>query len=226
MKHNTIYKIKILNDSPFDFAGDELTISDFRLKYGYICSNDVTDEELIQYLREYQNNPVTRTRQQSVAGWFEVIEVPTNNFRVGDWVWHEGLKKAFCVTVYPSEGEYWKPNYVSFEAANKFVDIYKRKATQEEIDLYVLSLFCDGRVLIGRTTCYYFNNTWKPLSGVVANVTQYLKSSAEYRNINVLSPEHEIQNFWTCKPNGLKIGCVSVSHDEIIKIAKHLKLIP
>lgn len=226
MKHNTIYKVKILNDTPFDFAGDELTISDFRLKYGYICSNDVTDEELIQYLREYQNNPVTRTCQQSVAGWFEVIEIPTNNLRVGDWVWHEGLKKAFCVTVYSSESKYWRPNYVSFEAANKFVDTYKRKATQKEIDLFNLSLFCDDRVLIGRAACYYYDGAWKQLTGVKDNVLNYINSINGYRDMSTLNSDNEIQNFWTCTPNGLKIGCMSISHDEVIKIAKYLKLIP
>lgn len=45
-------KIKILKDTPFDRAGASLSISEFRLKYNYICSRDVTDEELIAYLQE------------------------------------------------------------------------------------------------------------------------------------------------------------------------------
>ena len=41
------YKIKVLKDTPFDKAGTELSISDFRVNYNYICTNDVSDDDLI-----------------------------------------------------------------------------------------------------------------------------------------------------------------------------------
>jgi hypothetical protein len=41
------YKIKVLKDTPFNKAGTELSISDFRVNYNYICTNDVSDDDLI-----------------------------------------------------------------------------------------------------------------------------------------------------------------------------------
>ena len=40
-------KIKILKDTPFNLAGDILGIEEFRLKYNYICTKDVSNLDLI-----------------------------------------------------------------------------------------------------------------------------------------------------------------------------------
>ncbi len=47
-----MYKIKILKDTPFDKANTELTIQIFRLKYNYLCTNNTTAIQLINYLRQ------------------------------------------------------------------------------------------------------------------------------------------------------------------------------
>lgn len=62
-------KIKVLKDTPFDKAGDELTISDFRLKYDYVCSKSVTNDELIKYLNTSPYPP-------RISEFFVVIEYP------------------------------------------------------------------------------------------------------------------------------------------------------
>lgn len=60
--------IKILKDTPFDKAGASIPISEFRLKYNYICSIDTTDEELINCLRSAQQGyPIG-----NMAAFFEV----------------------------------------------------------------------------------------------------------------------------------------------------------
>jgi hypothetical protein len=63
-----MYKIKILKDTPFDKANAELTIQNFRLKYNYLCTNNTTDIQLINYLRQeyaiYAQN-----------AYFQVIEI-------------------------------------------------------------------------------------------------------------------------------------------------------
>lgn len=62
-------KIRIKQDTPFDKAGSELSISEFKLKYGYICSKYVTDEELRDYLLFCAVQPVGN----SPSRWFEVV---------------------------------------------------------------------------------------------------------------------------------------------------------
>jgi len=70
-------KIKILKDTPWDKAGDKLSLSDFRLKYGYLCLKDTTDGEIIQYLKEWSTVPVKiKHHQNNPAEWFEVVEEP------------------------------------------------------------------------------------------------------------------------------------------------------
>jgi hypothetical protein len=211
------YKIKVLKDTPFDNAGTILGIDQFRFRYNYIHAKSVDDDEIIEYLK----------KDKSFEKWFEVIEIPTNNFRVGDWVWHEGKKKAFCVVTgnHDSDPKWWKPNYVSFAAANQFTETYKRKATQNEINYYDLVSFCDKRVLIGQSECYYFSNVWKPLIGVYKAIANYITASKNYFEISTLKDSTEIEASWECTLNGLKIGCTKVEHKEVIEIAKHLKLL-
>ena len=212
------YKIKVLKDTPFHKKGIELSVTDFRQVYSYICSSSVSNEHLICYLKDYKSHPQFLTPQGvCVSEWFEVVQVYEYIYRVGDWVWHKERKKAFCVMTHLA-GKDWKPNYVSFEAANQYQSIYTRKATQEEIDDNDLVLFCDKQVLIGRKQSYYYNNTWKELSMVTTTIKKYISSIKSYTDIGCQ------ETSWECKPNGLKVGCTTISHEEILQIAKHLKL--
>lgn len=65
-------RVKILRETPFDKIGAELKISDFRLKYGYICSKDVSNAELISYLLQEE---ALNKRNLVKDMWFEVIEI-------------------------------------------------------------------------------------------------------------------------------------------------------
>ena len=61
-------KIKILKDTPFNLAGDILGIKEFRLKYNYICTNDVSDKDLIHYIKDYASYPgLKQTDRKSVV---------------------------------------------------------------------------------------------------------------------------------------------------------------
>jgi hypothetical protein len=222
-------KIKILKDTPFDLAGTVLNIADFRLKYNYISTRNVTDDELVHYIKDYKSFPaLSQTKNYCISDWFEVIEIKKNNFKVGDWVWHEKEKKAFTIVHYHLTNNFqkeWRPNYISLEAANTFVEIYKRLATQEEIKYYDLHSFCDGQVLIGEYKCYYFNNVWKELIGIHKHITKYLEYQKEFSSISTLKQfSSEIENSFNCKPNGLKVGCKEILHEDIISIANILKL--
>lgn len=44
-------QIEILENTPFDKKGVFLSIKEFRLKYNYICTLGVSDEDLIHYLK-------------------------------------------------------------------------------------------------------------------------------------------------------------------------------
>lgn len=65
--------IKILKDTPFDIAGAELSIVNFRAKYGWICTNSTTDEELIKYLEGEWKLNQPRPHQKHIGDWFEVV---------------------------------------------------------------------------------------------------------------------------------------------------------
>jgi hypothetical protein len=68
MKKN--FKIRIKKDTPFDKAGTMMSISDFRLKYGYICTKAVTDQELVDYILQFQKDPAG-----TIDEWFEIVEI-------------------------------------------------------------------------------------------------------------------------------------------------------
>lgn len=219
------YNIKILENTPIHSKGIIISIEDFRKFYPTIVNEYNSDEFLINYLKEgYKNDNL----DIDYSKWFEVIKIKTNNFKIGDWVWHENEQRAFTIvscTLNDSFTKRWKPNYTSLEAANKYVEFYKRLATQEEIKYYDLHSFCDGEVLIGEYKCYYFNNVWKDLIGIHRNITKYLQFQKEFFKISTLKQfSSEIENSFNCKPNGLKVGCKEVLHDDVIKIAKILKL--
>ena len=68
-------KIKILKDTPFNLAGDILGIKEFRLKYDYICTKDVSDLDLIHYIKDYKSYPsLKQTTKYCISEWFQVIE--------------------------------------------------------------------------------------------------------------------------------------------------------
>lgn len=68
-------KIKILKDTPFNLAGDILGIKEFRLKYNYICTNDVSDKDLIHYIKDYASYPgLKQTPKFNISEWFQVVE--------------------------------------------------------------------------------------------------------------------------------------------------------
>lgn len=68
-------KIKILKDTPFNLAGDILGIEEFRLKYNYICTKDVSNLDLIAYIKDYKSYPLLKqTTKYCISDWFQVIE--------------------------------------------------------------------------------------------------------------------------------------------------------
>lgn len=223
-------RIKILKDTPFHKKDTKLTVDDFRADYNTICVSTVSNDELVEYIKDYNSHPQLttmssrRVAEGNISEWFGVVQEYDYVYRVGDWVWHEELKKAFCVLYSNSDidRKEFKPNCVTFEAANQYASTtYKRKATQEEIDRFDLTFFCDKRILVGRTECYYYNNTWKKLTGVKENVSKYMTALNSMRPIawNLSHPiSHE------CRLNGMKVGCINIPHEEVVKIAKELGL--
>jgi hypothetical protein len=215
--------IKILQDTPFDKAYTILSLETFRRKYNLVNEHN-SDEFLVNYVKDGYRSDY---HDVDLSKWFEVIEQEYNNFKVGDWVWHEGEKKAFCVvTCISTLQKEWRPNYCSFEAANSCTETYKRKADKDEIDYYDLESFCDGRILIGEYKCYYYNNVWKDLIGIHKNITTYLSVLKNLTTVSTLKQfSSDIEGNWQCALNGLKVGCFKVEHDEVLKIGKKLKLI-
>lgn len=220
------YKIKILKDTPWDVAGTELTISDFRLKYGYICTRDIPDSELIGYIKQWNSHPIlSQTSKYCISDWFKVVEYA--KFKVGDWVWHEKLARAFVIMPHTTDSKKFWPNYCTLEAVKENPDIYKRTATKEQRDYY--SLYSFGDILIGRSECYYYNNIWKPLTNVSNTIATYISKNTNMKarkigvvkNTGSLNLEHE----YDISLNGIKVGCKIITHGEVIEMAKYLKLI-
>lgn len=75
-------RIEILKDTPFDKKGAILKLIDFRAKYGWICTNSTTNEELVRYLKtehitlwSTSKPPEGREYQLYIGEWFKVIEL-------------------------------------------------------------------------------------------------------------------------------------------------------
>lgn len=214
------YNIKILQDTPFDKAYTVLSIEAFRLKYTYLINTHNSDYFLVNYIKEGYKNDY---RDVDLSKWFEVIEL--NSFKCEDWVWHEGLKKAYTIVLDNHiVNKEFRPNYVTLAAVNANPQIYKRLATKEEIDYYNLTSFCDGKVLIGQHKCYYFNNVWKELTGIHANILYYFECYKKPTDKIKVDYNGSIDNSWLCTFNGLKVGCQVITHEEVIQIANILKL--
>ena len=214
-----MYTIKILQNTPFDKANTILSIEEFRLKYKYLINPGNSDYFLVNYLRgDYKNYSL----DVNLSEWFEVIEL--DSFKCGDWVWHEGIKRAYTIVIDSSTIKEFRPNCCTLNSVNANPQIYKRLATKEEIAYSDLDSFCDGSVLIGQYKCYYFNNVWKELTGVRENIVHYLKCFKEPTDKIKVMYQGEEQNKWLCTFNGLKVGCQVISHEEVIQIANILKL--
>ena len=65
--------IKILKDTPFHKAGVELSIIDFRMAYGWICTTSTTNDELIKYIETEWKLNQPRPHQKEIGDWFQVI---------------------------------------------------------------------------------------------------------------------------------------------------------
>lgn len=206
-------KIKVLKDTPFDKKDTLLSLDEWRERYSYIVHKQNSDEFLINYLQKGYKNDFFSSL---IEGYFEVIE---NQFKVGDWVYNELMKQALYVVEGNKYGKEWYPCMCTIHAVNENPETYKRLATQEEIDYYTLESFCNRTVLIGKYRCYYFDNVWKPLQGVRYNIEKYLKTYKEFGEV------YTSDSTWKCNLNGLKVGCTEISHEDILKIAKILKLI-
>lgn len=219
----TQYNIKILENTPIHSKYTVISLEEFRNCYPTIVNKHNTDNFLINYIKEgYKNDNL----DIDYSKWFEVLEINRNNFKVGDWVWHETGKRAFMIVHWTVDNSYqkeWRPNYVSLEAANTNVNTYKRLATKEEIEYYNLHSFCDREVLIGQHKCYYFNNVWKELTSIHTNIAKYLQIQKDFFKVSVLK-QFYIENSFNCNLNGLKVGCKEISHDDVLKIARILKL--
>jgi hypothetical protein len=215
------YRIKVLKETPFDKANTILSTADFRYKYSYLINTHNSDKFLAKYLKEEYKQD---NADLQLDKWFEVIEIAPK-FKVGDWVWHEGLKRAFTIVITNTSYKDFRPNYVTLAAVDCNPQIYKRLATAEEIKLYDL-MNCDGQVLIGRHKSYYFNTVWKELIGIHYTVSQYFIQQRAF-DCSIQQLAHlstEVENTFVCKPNGLKVGCKVITHDELITIARFLDI--
>lgn len=73
--------IKILKDTPFDIAGTILSIYNFKLKYGYIYTNNATHKELFDYIKACKVYPtLAQTQKYPISDWFEAIEMEEEEF--------------------------------------------------------------------------------------------------------------------------------------------------
>lgn len=213
------YNIKILQDTPFDKANTVLSIEAFRLKYYYLVNTHNSDYFLVNYIKEGYKKEFLDI---DLSKWFEVIEL--NSFKCGDWVWHEGDKKAYTIVIDNYERKEFRPNYCTLSAVIANPQIYKRLATKEEIEYYNLTSFCDSSVLIGQHKCYYFNNIWKELTGIRENIAHYYKCYKEPCAKIKVNYNGSIDNTWLCTFNGLKVGCKEITHEDVVLIGNILKL--
>lgn len=217
------YRIKVLKDTPIDKANTTLSIPEFRERYSYIINKDNSDKFLIDFINGCHSDNSLYSEYR-VANWFEVINL-TPTFKIGEYVWNEDTSQAYFIVDYISTGVNWKPNYTSFSAANTYKDVYKRLATCDEIANYRLIEYCDGKVLVGKYTSWYHDSKiWRKLTNVYDVVLHYMKCTYS-KSVNTMNVnEKDIYQNYTVAQNGLKIGCLIVSHEEILKIADQLDI--
>jgi hypothetical protein len=67
--------IKILKDTPFHSGGKEITIDEFRAAYAWVCSQSVTDDELLNYIeQEWDCQNKGKLSNNQIGAWFQVVE--------------------------------------------------------------------------------------------------------------------------------------------------------
>ena len=214
-------KIKVLKDTPFHKKDEVIDANTFGSYYNGAIIKPMKEWDIIQWL-EKENKLEQENPRYGIGSWFQVVE--DTSFKVGDWVWNELMKQALYIVEGNKYGKEWYPNMCTINAVNENPEICRRKATQEEIDFYNLESFCNEKVLIGQFCCYYFHNVWKPLVGISRNISTYI-NTVYFQDIGVLKQNSsETELTYNCRINGLKVGCTEISHEDILKIAKILKL--
>ena len=202
-------KIKILKDTPFHKANHIMVVEEFRQFYP-IIDKDNSNEFLKIFLK---------SNYLEFQYWFELVE--ENKYKLGDWVWHDILKKAFIVSYFKLNLD---PNEASLEAVNQYTDIWTRLATKSEIEDFTLHSFLDGRLLVGKKHCYYRNNDlWKEVVGIRKQLTYYMKVIKIFSPTSVTILDSANANFVPV-PLGLKIGCQQITHDEILEMVYKLNI--
>lgn len=205
------FNIKIKKDTPFDKIGTILSLETFKLKYNYLINTDNSDIFLAKYLKE-------DNLEFKVTEWFEILE--SNDFKVGDWIFHNKNKKALKIINYESS-PIWKPNNVTIGAVNQYTKTYTRLATSDEINDNTLWPFLDEKLLIGKENCYYFNYIWHKLENVTFNIRTYLNNFKANQFLEVAIGNNQE---YLCNFSGLKIGSQVLTDTEIRFIAKILNI--
>jgi hypothetical protein len=67
-------RIRVLKDTPFNKKGDIINFTEFRSKYNYLCARDVTDEDLIAYLKEEKKLNDSYKFNLALTDWFKLEE--------------------------------------------------------------------------------------------------------------------------------------------------------
>jgi hypothetical protein len=211
-------KIKVLKDTPFNMKDDVISVKEYREKYKYsIVDVVVPDEEILEYIQHerdvVRNNPVTISKKPFMGEFFEVVEIQ-DHFKAGDWVWNKKTQEAHLLIKYEGlEQDMW-PNHATIEAANQYTDIWKRKATEEEIKEAVLHYFPIDRypVLVGRNRVFVKDNVWKEVKNAKRLLALIKRKGFYLTAENVKVGERTFEPFIA----GIKLGCVTIG-DHIIK---------
>lgn len=209
--------IKVLKDTPFDKAGAELSASDFRLRYSYLVNPYNSDYFLVNYLTKGYKSDY---HDVDLSQWFKVVQ---KRFKINDYVWHEKVKQAFLVTEL-AVTDMW-PNHVGVNVVNANPEVYKRPATEEEVDFYGLTSICKGEVLIGRYKCYKKYSGWKEVLGIPDALERYLEIMNFDQGITVDQGD-DAWSPYSVQVTGLKVGCTDVSNTDVLRAAQALNLIP
>ena len=214
-------KIKVLKETPFNKEGAIISIKEFKDKYNYVFSsekNDVFDEEIIMYLNKEREcvlkSPETTASYPLIGTFFEVVD-EKDPFKEGDWVWNEKLEEAYQVVKHTDD--MW-PNQCTINAANTY-EVWKRKATQEEIEQSRLTIFQSNNItiLVGVNRLYVlYTNLWKIVKYAREIITAYFEI-IEKSNLGGVF-KYPV-NF-----NGVSVGCVVLAHNDLVQIANIMNI--
>jgi hypothetical protein len=142
--------IKILKDTPFHRAGNELTIDEFKVIYAQICSQSATDDELLNYIEQEwdcQNKGKLSTNQ--IGDWFKVVEKPETEplvFVYEDLWYVKDFDGMYSVFVSPTfYKEYTSPN-PNREACVKKITIPEARELIRKAKFKKYVLYCTNDV--------------------------------------------------------------------------------